>query len=224
MVDSLGDVEFNFRTAKLLSVIFLMLAKKHVISVRKSGGSDKVTGDRRLQVLETIILVAASLEAFINEYIDTKSRELSHKSEHREMACLLNKLTDDKVGLKLKWQSVPKMMWQKQFREDREPWKDFNVLIKLRNDLMHYKGKLHSRDYMPSYLEHVGHLMSKYVKPEGDLFGPSDDWVDRLCNYEVAKWAYNTGVGMINQLLDFGDEQTKDISSWMLERSGLNLL
>ena len=49
MADSLGDVEFKFRTAKTLSVIFLMLAKKHVISGRKSGGSDKVTRDRRLQ-------------------------------------------------------------------------------------------------------------------------------------------------------------------------------
>jgi len=29
---------------------------------------------------------------------------------------------------------------------------------------------------------------------------------------------------MIVELLDFGDEQTKDISGWMLERSGLNLL
>jgi hypothetical protein len=201
-----------------------MLAKKHVISVRKSGGSDKVTRDRRLQVLETIILVAASLEAFINEYIDSKSRKLSRKSDHREMARLLNKLTEEKIELKLKWQLVPQIIWQKQFSQDQKPWQDFDVLIRLRNDLLHYKGQLHPRDYVPKYLGQVVHLLSKYEEPVCDLSGRSDDWVDRICNYEVAKWAYNTGIGMINELLDFGDEQTKYISSWMMERSGLKLL
>ena len=140
------------------------------------------------------------------------------------MARLLKKLTDEKVGLKLKWESVPQMLWQKQFRQDQKPWQDFDVLIRLRNDLLHYKGQLHPRDYVPKYLGQVEHLLSEYIEPEGELSGESDDWVDRLCNYEVAKWAYNTGVGMINQLLDFGDEQTKDILGWMMERSGLKLL
>ena len=138
MADNLEDFESNFKQAKLLSVIFLMLAKKHIISVRKSGGSDKVTRDRRLQVLEIIILVAASLEAFINEYIAGKAEEFSIESEHPEMARLLNKLTEDNIELKLKWQLVPQIIWQKQFSQDQKPWQDFNVLIRLRNDLLHY--------------------------------------------------------------------------------------
>jgi len=224
--DSAMPLFVEGKQAKILSVTLLMLAKKHLKSIRiQRHPPEAGLGEGRLQVLEVIVLAAASLEAFINEYINwtVEALEKEDNESKRTVTRLVKELVEEsnRTEVKLKWQLTAHLLWQHLFDESKSPWQDFETLIRLRNDLMHYKGQSRDPGYMPRYLGRLMHMVGPATNPIGGIFGSSVTWVDRLCTYEIATWAFNTSVKMIDQMLDFGDDESKDLWKWLMGGNGL---
>ena len=214
------------KQSKMLSIILLNLAKRQYIRCKRR----RVTSNDTLQsslpdILEILILVSTALEAFINEYCYIKIEDAEYTNDYDQISPLLNRLMDRDIEVRLKWQLIPRLLWQRHFNEDSNPWQNFNVLIHIRNDILHYKGRLRSPTYSPNYLNHIRQLMTR--RPQintDDVRHSSFCWIDRLCNMKIAKWAFNTGIYMIQQLLEFGDDETKDLYQWMMNAWKIRLI
>jgi hypothetical protein len=221
-------IEFG-GTAKILSVHLLKLAKGVIIGANRKHKAARRQGKNVEldSLLEVYILVAASLEAFINEFCREKIDEL--KSTDREAYWLmgLEAIIDRKIEVRLKWQIVPQLLWQKTFDESKAPWQDFHVLINIRNSLLHYQMEYLQGGRLPKYL---GHIQQFFESEDHNVKAPtiieriqrSETWVDRICHLDVAKWAFNTGIEMIQKFLDFADSETKSQYTWLLEGSGIS--
>lgn len=216
--------DIEFKQAKLLSIVLMELTKELLIRCKRRATSasrnNRTTALR--EVIGIIIMVSASMEAFINEFCLGKAGDL--EAEGYEDHFLKN-LIEKNVEIRLKWRIVPQLLWQSSFDITRSPWQDFDVLIKLRNDFLHYKGEYRDVGWIPNYLSHIRHLLSPVIQGgETSILQASSDWIDRLCNIQVAKWAFNTGIKMINQFLEFADEDSKSQYSWLMERLGIRVL
>lgn len=218
--------DMEFKQAKLLSIVLMEPTKELFIRCKRRM-TLALRNNRTIalrEVIGIIIMVSASMEAFINEFCLGKADELEAEGNNTHSLTLKN-LAEKNVEVRLKWQIVPQLLWQRSFDMTRSPWQDFDILIRLRNDLLHYKGKYRDIGWIPNYLGHIRHLLSPEIQQEGaSIFQTSSDWIDRICNIRVAKWAFNTGIGMINQFLEFADEDSKGQYSWLMERLEIRLL
>ena len=216
--------ELSVRVAKLLSISILELAQKVLHRCKRRKRQDQVS-----DILEVYILVAVSLEAFINEICLEKiaeAKELGNNTANLENTMYGN----NGRGLEIqeKWDRVPKCLWGKSLDKGRLPWQDFDTLINLRNALVHYKAEYKDPQYVPKYLEstmrRVLSCQKREPQPPGFLEGLLKErthWVNKICNLSMGYWALDTGIKMIHQFLGLADPQDRlrqDYTS-MLERS-----
>jgi len=208
----------DVKTAHLLSISILELAQKtlHRCTKRKKTGPI-------VDILEVYILVAVSLEAFINEVCVEKINEYEEPGKNTK--CLEGIMLEwimygnNGRGMEIrgKWEYLPKCLWNRQpdrhFDKGKQPWQDFVALIKLRNDLVHYKAGYQETKYIPKYLKPIVQrvLSSPRGKPQpqGFLERLTDDslhWINIISNIEMGSWAFATGKKMIRQFLDFMDQ------------------
>jgi len=208
---------------RFLSPFYLELALR---SLQRSRRSRKrpVTA-----YLEVFILVAVSLESFINEVclekIDRR-KEAGKSTGYLESVMILRNNRDRNI--REKWRLLPKRLWRgKKFDERRRLWKDFNALIELRNMLVHYKSEYQKPGYVPEILKRVlaRVLIAKRQKPTGvgfqeRLLESHNHWTDLICNSAMGYWALNTGLNMISHFLEFapGHDDIKDDYMSMLSR------
>jgi len=222
------DIKFE-GTAKILSIHLLKLAKGVLVRAnRRQKVAYRRSNKAKLDdLLEVYILVAASLEAFINEFCREKIDEVRSNDGEAYWLKGLEEIIDRKIEVRLKWQLVPQLLWQKAFDESKAPWQDFNVLINMRNSLLHYKMEYLPSGKVPKYLGHIQQLLTSKTQNTDrprtfiERIESSETWVDRICSLDVAKWAFNTGVSMIEEFLDLADRETKGQYTWLLQGSGI---
>ncbi len=228
-IDNKKGIIFN-GTTKILSVHLLKLAKQVLdrASRRQKVALKKQNTTVALDdLLEVYVLVAASLEAFINEFCGDRIDDIKSAGGEAYWLKGLEGIIDQKIEIRLKWRLVPQLLWQKAFDESQLPWQNFNVLINLRNSLLHYKIEYLPSGKVPKYLGHIQHLLlsnSQHAACPRTLTGEIEEskaWIDRICNLDMAGWAFNTGVEMIRQFLEFADQQSKEDYTWLLQRFGI---
>jgi len=226
-VDGRGGISFE-GTAKILSIHLLKLTKQVLAraSRRQKVALQRNTTAELDDLLEVYVLAAASLEAFINEFCWDRIDDIKSAGGEAYWLRGLEEIIGQKVEVRLKWKLVPQLLWQKAFDESKPPWQDFNVLINLRNSLLHYKMEYLPLGKVPKYLGHIQHLLSSKTQHTGRPrtlveIERSQTWIDRICNLDVARWAFNTGVAMIRQFLEFADRESKEHYTWLLQGSGI---
>jgi len=167
--------------------------------------------------IDVYIMSATALEAFINERISIirtiiKQRIAMKVDNSREDAQISTDENQRKIIEMLKEQDVvtkyrmmPVLLWQKSFDEGRSPFKDFVTLIKIRNDIIHYKMTFYDekseRPKWAKTIEGKGiFLREPVVSPPEPL--PNEGrriWIDEICTFKGAKWAYNTSCQMMKK-------------------------
>jgi hypothetical protein len=231
ITDNTAGVSFE-GTATILFLHFLKLAKQVLARVKKrqkAAARRNITAESK-DLLEVYVLVAASLEAFINDFCQHKIDEIKWTDGKAYWLKGLEEIIDQKIEIRLKWRLVPQLLWQKAFDESQSPWQDFNVLMYLRNWLLHYKMEYLPPGKVPGPLGHIKHLLSsesQYTKEPYTLteaLKGSETLIDRICNLEMAQWAFNTGVKMIEKFLEFADQESRDNYAWLLPGFGVTLI
>lgn len=123
----------------------------------------------------------AAIEAFTNEiFISPLAKTVF---EDTPLQTLESEWVE-KLELTTKLVLLPQLLFGQTFRRDGQPFQDMNLVIKIRNDLVHYKMKDNLPKYLPSLVQRGIALKDP---PEGHFL-----WVHQLNTTEGIRWAHNT--------------------------------
>jgi hypothetical protein len=136
------------------------------------------------EAMVCIILCAITTEAAINEI----SRWYEH-NHLRPPFRVKSKLPHgfEQLEIRTKYSLIPTLIRQKSFDYSSEPWQSFNVLIELRNFIVHLK-------YKPLPKSVIGMLRSKKLFDFGDTLG-----------FNTCLWACNTVSDLLEELTNLID-------------------
>ena len=164
--------------------------------------------------LNSYIMSATALEAFINERIAIALEILKRRingyepDEQHKIEDIRQKAILDKVfkiqNVRDKYDKLTSQLWNKNFDKNKTPFIDFSILIDIRNDIIHYKMPFYDEhNFKPKWLEYL--ILKDIFLPskvtEFPEFFSCDQriWIDEICTFKGAKWAYNTACAMIRQ-------------------------
>lgn len=146
--------------------------------------------------IPSYILSVAAVEAFVNEFIlavglgflkDSSFAKLS-QDERQQF---------QKANLGDKLIKLPALAFdQEVFNRGRQPFQDMNYLINVRDSFVHYK-----MGYEAEYKGAFDYLTKKGValnSPDS----PSRFWVSDLSTFEGIRWAHNTALKIIKEIID----------------------
>lgn len=186
-----------------------------------------------MDILEVYILSVTGLEALINEICLDK---IDQRREHHKSIRGLKKLVDDYDGhyidLKSKFDRLPQLLWNTSFDKSGKTWCDFDALINLRNDLVHYTPHWEKPGYVPEYLRAIYQRVSPKAKRSDDgstllemLVNRDASFVGRICNVGMGQWAFGAARAMIRDLFALWPrkDMMREDYMFMFERSGIRL-
>ena len=198
------------RVATPLSGAFIHNARKayeRCIAERAHGGT-LVTDDNNYSryALDAIILSVAALEALLNE-VALSPLALTLRRAEPALESL------ERLGISDKYLLVPFVLWQTTFDPSIPPFQDFACLVKVRNDLVHYKMpfavlRQEAKYLKPDYLRALAtrRLLIEPPRSTGSL-----GWPDNLCSAKVALWAHTTACRMAKALMAKADGATRQV-------------
>lgn len=173
------------------------------------SGNVAITDDNNFSqhALTVYIMTATALEAFINEVCLGPTSKMINK------AAIPLEMVED-MEIRRKYYLLPLLLWGRTFDRGAQPYQDFDILMRLRNALVHYKMKSFAGSETPKYFQWLRDkgLLITTGKLDADYA-----WLHQLSNSKAALWAYNTTCQMANKLIEFGDETTKTLWRGMLD-------
>jgi hypothetical protein len=144
--------------------------------------------------LPAYIITVAAVESFVNEAFLNDMIRMTIKDSPMWN---IHIDTLENMELRLKLILFPQLLFQKSLSQSFQPYQDMNLLIKIRNEFIHYKMK----DNSPKFLQNLEDRRISLVTPapgKGDYF-----WVHNLCSSEGIRWAHNTACSVVNKLFSF---------------------
>lgn len=137
----------------------------------------------------SIILFSYSIvEAFINERISARvlHEDLPGSEFYRQIQNLQYKLS-----IQEKWNLITSHNNHETWDAGKEPYQSFELIISLRNELVHYKGAFLEKDTTPT--KKINNLMNMFSAKSQSRFIDDDcsSWVfDLLNKKELGAWIY----------------------------------
>ena len=165
-----------------------MRAAKAMLEVSKPG-------DDGADLPSSIVLqVSCALEAFINAVIHfIRESEQDWKDIHLPLYCLSGEDIDKfKVSTYDQWTQVGEALFGLGWAHGNAIY-DFNLLMKLRSYLMHYKGEHEEHIFAAGETHEMVGQFGNRIKMRP---GPSP-WIDRVLTHGLAEWAVRVGETMI---------------------------
>jgi hypothetical protein len=101
---------------------------------------------------------------------------------------------------------VPQLLFGKSFSNDAQPFQDITQLIKVRNDLVHYKVPSKSPKYVIDLIQRGVGLAADATSEDEDY-----SWPDKLSTSEGIRWAHNTACQAIEALINFMPDIHRDM-------------
>jgi hypothetical protein len=187
----------------------------------------EISSDKRKQTMPdnghsdyaipSFILSVAAVEAFVNELFialgqnflkgtswDRLSQDEIDELSKKLLQDEIEKLSQDEIkkfgekkSLGDKLLQFPKLAFdQEVFNSGHPPFQDMNYLIKVRDSFVHYKMKLEpENEGIFDYLVRKGIA----IKSPND---PNRFWANDLCTFEAIRWAHNTALKIIKDIID----------------------
>jgi hypothetical protein len=165
--------------------------------------------------MDVFILSTTALEAFINERIAISLVLCTHRLALNDPVNR-DTIDDDILHLKIlkrikrenlrdKYLKLPQHLWHTTFKKNEWPFRDFNFLVDIRNDIIHYKMPFYDEENLePSWVKELSlksfFMFEPVIIPPEPL--PNERkriWIEELCTLKAAKWAHNTTCAMIKQ-------------------------
>jgi len=164
--------------------------------------------------LDVFIFATTALEAFINERISISllicKRRLALNDpvnqntvdDDRFHIKILNRMK--KENLREKYLELPRLLWNTKLEKNEPPYHDFEILVKIRNDIIHYKMPFYDEEnFEPSWVSELskkGFFMNKpVIVPPEPLNEKKRIWIEEICTLKSARWAHNTTCATIKQ-------------------------
>jgi hypothetical protein len=148
--------------------------------------------------MSVYILSVATAEAFMNEVVF-----LNHHWKHdAKSKAILEEITEIESPLQ-KCSELPIKLWGKELDKSRPPYQDFYHLVKIRNEITHYR--MEPSKFAKDYLQYLGDRKVLLGTPGQFGFGH----LDPVLNTKAAKWAYNTACRVAKQLIELAQDETK---------------
>ena len=169
--------------------------------VQKKGVRHGINGAARYGHSAYILSVVA-VEAFINEaYLGEIPRLLFKNSP------LWNLSTDwlERLELQTKLILVPQLLFGESFDSSAQPHQDMATLIRVRNDLVHYKMQVKP----PKYIKALADTKVLLGNPRAQIDGSDYLWPDKLNCSEGIRWAHNTACKVVHTMAEHTDERLK---------------
>ena len=141
--------------------------------------------------LHCYIISVAAVESYVNETL------LSHYYRTFLKDSPLWKLPSDwleKIELSKKIILVPQLLFGISLSPDKQPYQDMAMVIRVRNDLVHYKMKGKPPKYLKSLDDRKISLAADRDK-KGDF-----PWPHKLSTTEGIRWAFNTACKTVHEL------------------------
>jgi hypothetical protein len=179
----------------------LEIAREAVMRARDSAAKgNALTGDAIL----AIVMAAASTEAFINEFAEWAPWMHSFlgledtPAAISDCAAVLEDLEEARAPVAIKYLFASRVLSGKAFNRGSAPYQDFQLLIGLRNAIMHVKpafgGDSHQGKRLVAVLSQRGFALASA--------GYVPSWFDQLMSPAVATWAHAAALDMVNAFLD----------------------
>ena len=157
--------------------------------------------EQRSQSLVAIIFSAAGIEAFVNETLDSLQfpieKGLAELDQLRAVATAAG-LFGKSASLATKVQLLSATLAGHTFDVGAQPFQDFDLLIALRNALLHQRIEripdVHSSELPPNKI--VQRLISRGLVAPDDSGIPSP-MIGPISDPSVAEWALKTGTRMV---------------------------
>lgn len=130
--------------------------------------------------LPAYVITVAAVEAFVNEaFLSFVAQQFFKESP------LWNLPRDwtEKIELSKKLILIPQLLFGRSLSRDSQPYQDMALLIKVRNDLVHYKMKGEPPKYLRSLDERRISLTAR---------NPDYLWPHKMSSSEGIRWAHNT--------------------------------
>jgi hypothetical protein len=156
--------------------------------------------------LGTYILAVASVEAFLNEvFLERKMFGLAGQAQ--PVAVDLSGL--ERLDIREKLVLFPLLTLGKTLDRGRQPYQDMAVLVRLRNDLVHYK----MRTQTPGYLTRLREL-GVAQEPDLEFSDPARHgiygWTEEISTLRGILWAHNIVCATVKALGDLMPEDDCD--------------
>ena len=195
--------------------------KLYANAVKVYGAIDRPVGDRFpgcQEALVSIVLAAISLEAFINEFGGTAAIHATLEGSPSwvtTLAEVLGEAENNRATITSKFQLAMLVVSGKPFNRSSAPFQDFDLLVRLRNEIVHLKpfetvqetqeGDLVTRE--PSIFKRLagtGALGTHPLFEESISAGHavSFNWVDHVSTKAMSRWACNTAAGIVKGLIN----------------------
>ena len=154
--------------------------------------------------LPAYIIAVAAIEAFVNEVFLENSAAKSIFPQ----SPLWNLPQEwlDKTDLRIKLILVPQLLLGKSFSRGTQPYQGIAQLIKVRNDLVHYKVPSRSPKYVKDFVQR-GIALASHLTDKRQDYG----WPDKLSTSEGIRWAHNTACKAVDALVSFMPEIHRDM-------------
>jgi hypothetical protein len=163
------------------SVLYHQMMREIIVALDKER--DPQAGhDYSHRVAHAVMLAAFVTEAAVNEI----AYWLAH---HTTQRISLPRAFND-LSIREKWRALPGYCGAALFDETTSPWIDFDVLIDLRNALVHPRAYPQGREKVLQRLDEV------------KCTQPASDWFESTMTVRTAKWASHTASTMPVALRD----------------------
>ena len=179
----------------------LLISRKMALAAQTDSKRPHALTD---DALLSIVMAAASTEAFVNEfseYAPLVCGELLSEAILAPLAAcadVLREMEESRAPVTSKYLIASLALVGRSFDKGAAPFQDFKLLIDLRNAVMHVR---------PSFGEdtHTAQRITDTLAQRGLAIagGPGAlDWFDRLMTPAVAAWAHDSAVAIIRGLLE----------------------
>lgn len=156
--------------------------------------------------LVAIVFATSTLEAWISQTIFIAKKWTKKPPKIIEVFANLLGEFDSKetsASLKTKYFMSHWVICGKRLDRGAEPYQSFDLLVDIRNSLIHLKPDKVSIDKIPKLLPP---LKSKGLISDFDPKALRKCWVHYISNPHIAKWACNTAASMIQQFVKWPSE------------------
>jgi len=155
--------------------------------------------------LVAIVFATSTLEAWISQTIFIAKKWTKKPPKIIEaFATLLGELDSNKTSASLKIFMSHWVICGKRLDRGAEPYQSFDLLVDIRNSLIHLKPDKVGTEHIHKLLLQ---LKSKGLISDFDPKALRMCWVLHISNPHIAKWACNTAASMIQQFVKWPSEE-----------------
>jgi hypothetical protein len=165
------------------------------------------------QALASIIFAALSVEAFINEIVLQAEAGTSRRpnSTLRTFADVLGEMEQSRAPITSKIMMGKFILSGESFDKGKNPFQDFALLVKLRNEIVHQKA---FEEFSPNEQGNYAMQRRSILEPfknRGVLARTTAEerneeiltnWLDDISTRAMAVWACSAAHGILNSMLD----------------------